>query len=139
MRPELKAVIVDAPVHPQGSEPRERRGIIYGIHMRTISRQFRCERVSTSEAGEGFQVLFERTPDSDEGYVLVQRHFELPDREERYVESDDQEFSGHFRIRRAYLSRNGFRMAFGRNPVREIGVFCISPRKGILQTLPGRD
>ena len=45
------------------------------------------------------------------------------DREECYVESDDREFSGHFRIRRAYLSRNRFRMAFGRSPVREIAVW----------------
>jgi hypothetical protein len=97
-------------------------GIIYGIHMRTISRQFRCKRVSAAEAGEGFQVLFERVPDSDAGYVLVQRHFEFPDREECYVESDDRDFSGHFRIRRADLSRDRFRMTFGRNPVREIAV-----------------
>ena len=97
-------------------------GIIYGIRMRTNSRQFRCERVSASEAGDGFQVLFERAPDSDAGYVLVQRHFEFPDREECYVESDDRDFSGHFRIQRASLSRNGFWMAFGRNPVREIAV-----------------
>jgi len=94
----------------------------YGIHMRTNIKQFRCERVSASEAGDGFQVLFERAPDSDEGYVLVQRHFEFPDREECYVESDDREFSGHFRIRRANLSRDRFRMTFGRNPVREIAV-----------------
>ena len=97
-------------------------GIINIIRMRTNIRQFRCERVSASEAGDGFQVLFERAPDSDAGYVLVQRHFEFPDREECYVESDDREFSGHFRIQRASLSRNGFWMAFGRNPVRKIAV-----------------
>jgi hypothetical protein len=54
--------------------------------------------------------------------VLVQRHFEFPDREECYVESDDRDFSGHFRIQRADLSRTRFRMAFGRIPVREISV-----------------
>jgi hypothetical protein len=97
-------------------------GIIYDIRMRTNSRQFRCERVSAREAGDGFQVLFEQAPDSDAGYVLVQRHFEFPDRGECYVESDDRDFSGHFRIQRASLSRNRFRMAFGRNPVREIAV-----------------
>ena len=97
-------------------------GIIYGIRMRTNSRQFRCERMSASEAGDGFQVLFERAPASDAGYVLVQRHFEFPDRGECYVESDDRDFSGHFRIQRASLSRNRFRMAFGRNPAREIAV-----------------
>ena len=97
-------------------------GIIYGIRMRTHIKRFRCERVSASEAGDGFQVLFDRAPDSDAGYVLVQRHFEFPDREECYVESDDREFSGHFRIQRAYLSRDRFRMAFGGNSAREIAV-----------------
>jgi hypothetical protein len=90
--------------------------------MCKITRKFRCERVSAAEAGEGFQVLFERAPDSDAGYVLVQRQFEFPDREECYVESDDRDFSGHFRIQRAYLSKNRFRIAFGRDPVREIAV-----------------
>jgi hypothetical protein len=122
VRPEPTAVIVDASFDPQGTEPRDRLGIIYGIHMRTITRRFRCERVSAAEAGDGFQVLFERAPDSDAAYVLVQRQFEFPDREECYVESDDRDFSGHFRIQRADLSRNRFRIAFGRNPVREIAV-----------------
>jgi len=38
-----------------------------------------CKRVTTSEAGDCFQVLFEGIPDSDERYVLVQRQFESPD------------------------------------------------------------
>jgi hypothetical protein len=78
--------------------------------------------VTASEAGDGFQVLFERSPDNDGGYVLVQRHFESPDREECYVESDDRQFSGHFRIRRAHLSRDRFQMTFGRRPERRIAV-----------------
>jgi hypothetical protein len=78
--------------------------------------------VTASGAGDGFQVLFERSPDNDGGYVLVQRHFESPDRGECYVESDDREFSGHFRIRRAYLSRDRFRVTFGRRPERRIAV-----------------
>jgi hypothetical protein len=73
-------------------------------------------------AGDGFRVLFERAPNSDEGYVLVQRHFEFPISEECYIESDDRKFSGHFRIRRAHLSRNRFQMAFGRRPERSIAV-----------------
>jgi hypothetical protein len=90
--------------------------------MPTINRQFRCGHVSASEAGDGFQVLFQKSPDSVEEYVLVQRHFEFPDGGKCYVESEDREFCGHFRIRSASLSRNWFRMAFGREPVREIVV-----------------
>ena len=92
------------------------------VPMPTNPRQFRCDRVAATEAGEGFQVLFEEVPDSDEGYLLVQRHFEFPHGEECYVETDDRESCGHFRIRHARLSRNRFEMAFGRSPVREIVV-----------------
>jgi len=85
-------------------------------------RELRCEHVSASEAGDGFQVLFEKAPDSDEGYVIVQRHFEFPDGGECYLETDDPEFCGHFRIQSAHLSRNEFQIAFGREPVKEIAV-----------------
>ena len=91
-------------------------------HMPTNIKQFQCEHVSATEAGEGFQVLFEKMPESDEGYVLVQRHFEFPDGGKCYVEIEDREFCGHFRIRRARLSRNRFQMVFGRSPEREIAV-----------------
>ncbi len=91
--------------------------------MPTNLREFRCEHVSVSEAGDGFQVLFEKTPDSEEGYVLVQRHFEFPDGGKCYLETDDQEFCGHYCFRSAWLSRNRFQMVFGIGPVREITVF----------------
>ncbi len=90
--------------------------------MPTHIRELRCEHVSASEAGDGFQVWFEKAPDSDEGYLIVQRHFEFPDRGQCYLETDDREFCGHFRIQRAHLSRNEFRIAFGREPSREIAV-----------------
>jgi hypothetical protein len=53
--------------------------LTYGVHMPANIRQFRCAHVSATEAGEGFQVLFAESPDNDEGYVLVQKHFEFPD------------------------------------------------------------
>jgi hypothetical protein len=96
--------------------------LTYGVHMPASIRQFRCAHVSATEAGEGFQVLFERAPDSDEGYVLVQRHFEFPDGAECYVETEDREFCGHFRIRGARLSSNQFQMTLGIKPERRIAV-----------------
>jgi hypothetical protein len=116
------AVIHDASVYRQRTGARQRPKAYSGVHMPTNIRQFRCEHVSATEAGEGFQVLFETVPDSDEGYVLVQRHFEFPDGGECYVETEDREFCGHFPIRHARLSRNRFEIAFGRSPVREIAV-----------------
>src|SRR4051795_13710324 len=102
---EPKAVILDAPVDRQRTGPRE-RPLSHGGHMRTTIRQLRCEHVSATEAGDGFQVLFAKSPDSDEGYVLVQSHFEFPDGGKCYVETDDREFCGHFRIQSLHLSRN---------------------------------
>jgi hypothetical protein len=91
--------------------------------MATRLKEFRCEHVSASEAGDGFQVLFTKASDSDEGYVLVQRHFEFPDRGECYLETEDREFCGHFPIRTAHLSRNHFEISFGRGSVRKLVVF----------------
>jgi hypothetical protein len=84
--------------------------------------EFRCEHVSATEAGDGFQVLFETTRDSLEGYVLIQRHFEFPDGGKCYLETEAREYSGHFRIRTAELSRNQFQIAFGEAPMRGIVV-----------------
>ncbi len=92
------------------------------VSMPTNFREFQCEYVSASEAGAYFQALFEQAPDSHEGYVLVQRQFEMPDGGECYVETDDRDFCGHFRVRNAQLSRNRFRIAFGNAPVKEITV-----------------
>lgn len=119
--PEPKSLILDAPVNLQTTGPRE-RPLSHGVHMRTHIRQLRCEHVSATEAEDGFQVLFAKAPDSDEGYVLIQRHFEFPDRGECYVETDDREFCGHFRIQSAHLSRNQLEIAFDREPVKEIAV-----------------
>jgi hypothetical protein len=42
-------------------------------------RRWYCQRVSASEAGDGFQVFFENAPGGNGKYVLIQRHFESPD------------------------------------------------------------
>jgi len=88
----------------------------------TSMKEFQCERVTAAHAADYFQVLFEQSPDSDQGYVLVQRQFELPDGGECYVETDDADFCGHFRIRTAQLSTRRFQMAFGDGPVKQITV-----------------
>jgi hypothetical protein len=93
------------------------------VSMPTNLREFRCEHVSVSEVGDGLQILFEKIPGSEEGYVLVQRHFEFPDGGKCYLETDDREFCGHFRFRGAQLSRNRVQMVFGIRPVKEITVF----------------
>jgi hypothetical protein len=86
-------------------------------------RELHCEHVSTSEAGgEYFQVMFATIQDSDEGYLLVQRQFEMRDGGECYVETDDLKFCGHFRLRNARLTSKQFQFEFGNGPARKISV-----------------
>ncbi len=90
--------------------------------MTTNTRELDCAHVSSSDDGIGFQVLFHKTQDSDEGYLLLQRHFEPPDSGECYVETDDLDSCGHFHIRSAQLSRNWFRIGYGDAPMMQIKV-----------------
>lgn len=105
----------------------KRQGVIkkprIQVSIPTSFRELRCEHMSVSEAGDGFQVLFEKTRDGHEGYVLVQRHFEFPNGGKCYLETDDYKFCGHFRTRSAQLSRNRFHVVFGIGRAREITVF----------------
>jgi hypothetical protein len=50
-------------------------------------RELHCEYVSASDDGDYFQVMFELTQDSEEGSLIVQRQFELPDGSEPLVNS----------------------------------------------------
>ena len=84
--------------------------------------ELRCAHASATEAGDGYQVLFETTRDSLEGYVLIQRHFEFPDRGKCYLETGDREFCGHFLIRSANLSRDQLQITFGNDPSKRIVV-----------------
>src|SRR6266478_5103553 len=69
-----------------------------------------CARhASASEAGDYFQVAFnERSDGEGAPYLLIQRQFEDEDGDVCYVESHDERFVGHFRIRSARLGRRRF-------------------------------
>ena len=93
------------------------------INMPADLRELHCKHVSTSEdGGEYFQVMFATMQDSDEGYLSVQRQFEMPDGGVCYVETDDLEFCGHFRLRNARLATKEFQFEFGNGPARKIKV-----------------
>ena len=69
--------------------------------------RFRAKYVSASENGDYYQVAFENRdaasdaadvyPDSP--YLLIQRQFEDPDGGECYVETHEEGYIGHFRLR----------------------------------------
>ena len=69
--------------------------------------QFHANHVSASDDGDYYQVLFEAVPDSTDSespYLVIQRQFEDPDGNRCYVETHDENYIGHFRMRRIDLS-----------------------------------
>ncbi len=71
--------------------------------------KIRLDYVSVSVAGDYYQVMFEEK-EEDEGeetfgtpYVIIQRQFEMPDGGRIYLETHDENFIGHFRVRRCVL------------------------------------
>ncbi len=68
---------------------------------------FRLPHVSISDCGDdGCQIEFTESPESEETYVLLQRHFEPPGDGSVYVESHHLAICGHFGIRRVELRKN---------------------------------
>lgn len=63
--------------------------------------------VSMDEAADIFQIIFEKDHDSDKGYLLISRQFEFPDDGECYFEDgNDFENSGHYNIKKAFITEN---------------------------------
>ena len=65
--------------------------------------QFHANHVSTSVSGDYYQALFEANEDTSDPaspYLLLQRQFEFPDGGRCYLETHDENYTGHFRLRR---------------------------------------
>lgn len=76
-----------------------------------------AKRVSAVASGDNYQVLFDSEDRCDEQvnsfdqpapYVLVQRQFELFDDGKCYIESDDDEYIGHFKLKLVEFSPTRF-------------------------------
>jgi hypothetical protein len=66
---------------------------------------FHANYVSTSVSCDGdyYQAMFEAEQDADDldsPYLLIQRQFEDPDDDWCYIETHDEEYCGHFLLRR---------------------------------------
>jgi hypothetical protein len=66
---------------------------------------FHANYVSTSVFGDDdyYQATFEAEHDADDPdspYLLIQRQFEDPDDHSCYIETHDENYCGHFRLRR---------------------------------------
>jgi hypothetical protein len=86
--------------------------------------RFQAKYVSASANGDYYQVVFENTdPASDAAdadgpnspYLLIQRQFEDPEGEICYVETHDEGYIGHFRLRSIALSSSRLLVEIGRN------------------------
>ena len=88
--------------------------------------RFRVKYVSASENGYYYQVAFENTDPAgdtadvggpDSPYLVIQRQFEDPDGGRCYVETHDEGYIGHFRLRSIEFSpsRLLLEIARGRN------------------------
>ena len=69
--------------------------------------QFHANHVSASEDGDYYQVMFavrKNEDDTESPYLIIQRQFEDPDGGVCYVETHDEKYIGHFRVRRLNLS-----------------------------------
>jgi hypothetical protein len=68
--------------------------------------------IHVSIAGDYYQVLFEEKKDNgsseitDDPYFLIQCQFEMYDGGEMYIESHDENYIGHYLIRKAILQKN---------------------------------
>lgn len=72
--------------------------------------RFHANHVSTSVAGDYYQVMFEAneySTEPDSPYLIIQRQFELPDGGKCYIETHSEEYIGHFSLRRVDFRPDG--------------------------------
>lgn len=116
------------------------------IHESVPMKDFFLPYVSiASSGGEYFQVSFAEREDSDDEYFLIQRQFESPDGGRVYVESHRPTLCGHFRIRRAELRRDMFRLDLICQPAETVRIRFEADRtryerlKSVLKTIVPSD
>ena len=65
----------------------------------------------------GCGVLFSRDEDTDDEYLLVQRDFEEPGDARPYIETDNENFCGHFRQIVASIGRDRLSISYASKTV----------------------
>ncbi|OGA12900.1 MAG: hypothetical protein A3H32_06795 [Betaproteobacteria bacterium RIFCSPLOWO2_02_FULL_63_19] len=99
--------------------------------------RFHAQHVSASEAGDYFRLwLGPQEADDEERdtgevkgpYLIVQRQFEVPGGGECYIETHDEAYVGHFRLRLTELSRTRLSFEIKRKTNTRVEVECsLSP------------
>jgi len=89
----------------------------WAVVQETRTMRFHANHISTSIAGDYFQVMFEAkqdTGDSDSPYLVLQPQFETPDRDEYYIETHNKNYCGHFRLCRVEFTPEKLSIEFDR-------------------------
>jgi hypothetical protein len=96
--------------------------------------RFHAKYVSAAEAGDYYQVSFETEDDSsddatdppepDSPYLIIQRQFETPDGGRCYVETHDQGYVGHYRLRLIDFSPTRLAFEIARKSNTHVEVSC---------------
>ena len=80
--------------------------------------RFHANHVSTSVSGDYYQATFEANEASSEldgPYLIIQRQFEMPDGGRCYIETHQEEYIGHFQVRRIDFRPDGISVEIGRS------------------------
>jgi hypothetical protein len=91
--------------------------------MRTMP--FHANHVSTSVSGDYYQAVFEASADTSDPaspYLLIQRQFESPDGGRCSLETHDEKYTGHFRLRRSELAPDRLLIEIDRSREHEVHV-----------------
>ena len=79
--------------------------------------RFHANHVSSSVSGDYYQAMFEAeedTNDPNSPYFLIQRQFETSDGGRCYIETHDEKYIGHFRLRRVEFTPESLSIEFDR-------------------------
>jgi hypothetical protein len=105
-------------------------------------KEFLLPNVSVASSGdEYFQVHFSDKQDSADAYLLIQRQLESPDGGRVYIECHEEKLCGHYKIRKAELRRDMFRLEIICQPPKTVQIrFETSSTrynqlKGVLKTM----
>jgi hypothetical protein len=114
--------------------------------------RFRAKYVSASENGDYYQVAFENTDPAgdadvdgpDSPYLLIQRQFEDPDGGRCYVETHDEGYIGHFRLRSIEFSPSRLLVEIARDRnnrievIFDIGQFEFEEVRRVIDIISGK-
>jgi hypothetical protein len=97
---------------------RQTRSRTLALVCDTRTMRFHANHVSSSASGDYYQAMFEaeeNTNDPNSPYFLIQRQFETSDGGRCYIETHDEKYIGHFRLRRVEFTPESLSIEFDRS------------------------